>query len=301
MLSIASRELTVRCSVLGGELQSIRDNRTGFEYLWQADRAYWGRRALNLFPFIGRLWEKRYLLDGKSYPMQIHGFLPNALMEQERIAPDRCRFVLRDSAQTYECYPFRFLFAIEYRLRGPRLEITFEVHNRSDRTLFCAMGGHPGFNLPMEDWLYFEDYELRFPEPCSPKLVELSPGVLCTGRRIDYPLLEGRRLPLRHDLFTQDAVVLADAPRQVELCSPRGHVGVRVEYPQMPYVGFWHKPNSDAPYLCIEPWSALPGRDGVVEELKRMADLWTVPPGQTLRNDWAISILRFCSLPSRSS
>ena len=40
----------------------------------------------------------------------------------------------------------------------------------------------------------------------------------------------------------------------------------------MPYVGFWHQPKTDAPYLCIEPWATLPGRDNTVEELSTLPD-----------------------------
>lgn len=58
----------------------------------------------------------------------------------------------------------------------------------------------------------------------------------------------------------------------------------------MPYVGFWHKPNTEAPFLCIEPWSALPGREGVVEELSRMADLTAVPAGARAANRWSIAV-----------
>ena len=105
-----------------------------------------------------------------------------------------------------------------------------------------------------------------------------------------YPLEEGRKLPLRHELFDLDAVVLAGAPRQVTLSSPKGSHGVTVAYPQMPYVGFWHKPQTDAPYVCIEPWSILPGRDNLVEELSQMPDMTTVAPGQTFENRWSITI-----------
>ncbi|MBC5580727.1 aldose 1-epimerase family protein [Anaerofilum sp. BX8] len=290
MITISNEHLIVACDTLGGELQSIRDASTDLEYLWQGDRAYWGRRALNLFPLVGRLYEKTYTLHGTPYPMQIHGFLPHARMELATIAPDRCRFTLSDSTATWEVYPFSFCFSIEYWLSGCTLQIGFEVENRSPETLYCAMGGHPGFNLPLEEGLRFEDYEIRFPAPCLPQLVEFSPAVLCTGTRTAYPLQEGCRLPLRHSLFDQDAVVLAGTPRCAELSSPRGNHGIRVEYPQMPYVGFWHKPGVEAPFLCIEPWSALPGREGVVEELSLMADLTAVPAGGRFVNRWSITV-----------
>ena len=152
------------------------------------------------------------------------------------------------------------------------------------------MGGHPGFNVPMEEGLSFEDYELTFPEACTPSRVIFSPALQVAPERLAYPLVEGRKLPLQHQLFDADAVVLAGAPRQVTLSSPKGSHGVTVSYPQMPYVGFWHKPQTDAPYVCMEPWSILPGRDSLVEELSQMPDITTVAPGETFENRWSITI-----------
>ena len=41
-----------------------------------------------------------------------------------------------------------------------------------------------------------------------------------------------------------------------------------VTYPNMTYLGIWHMPKTDAPYICIEPWSSLPSRKNVVEDLE---------------------------------
>lgn len=289
MAIVANAELTVICSNVGGELQSIRDNATQIEYLWQGDRRYWGRRALNLFPFVGRMYQQSYLFHGKKYPMQLHGFLPNAPMKEELLTPEQCRFTLCDNEQTLDCYPFQFSFQITYRLKKRTLKIEFMAENRSSQTMYCAMGGHPGFSLPLENGLRFEDYSVCFPSNCQPNLVEFSPSVLCTGVRTPYPLQNGR-LPLRHELFTQDAIVFADAPRSVSLVSDKGCHGIQVDYPQMPYVGFWHKPHTQAPYICIEPWSALPGREGIVEDLETLADYTSIAPHERVSNQWSITV-----------
>ena len=74
----------------------------------------------------------------------------------------------------------------------------------------------------MDPGLSFSDYRLTFPEACQPHQVVFSPSLQVAPDRPDYPLEQGRYLPLRHDLFDLDAVVLADAPRQVTLSSPKG-------------------------------------------------------------------------------
>ena len=290
MIELENDNLRVKISETGGKLQSIYGKEAALEYLWQGDPAYWKGTAPNLFPFIGRLFEKRYLLDGKSYDMKIHGFLSGLPMQILSRQQSSVLLAAEDNEQTRTVYPYRFRVLFHYILERNRLQIRFTVENRSERCLYFGVGGHPGFRVPLEAGLDFSDYRLSFDEPCKPMLVDFSQGVLCTGIRTPYPLQNERLLLLRHDLFTQDAIVLADAPRKITLTSPAGCHGVCVEYPQMPYVGFWHTPNTDAPFVCIEPWSMLPGREGVLEELPHMADVCSAEPGCQAENIWSISV-----------
>lgn len=290
MIHIENAFISAEIMETGGTLHSLKWKETGAEYLWQGDPAYWRGQAPNLFPFVGRLFEKAYTLNGKQYDMGIHGFLSRSEMAVESNETDSCTLVLTDSEETRAVYPYAFAFRLHYRLEEDTVRITFRVENRSEETMYCGMGGHPGFNVPLEQGLSFEDYALSFPEVCRPKLVEFSQGVLDTGVRSPYGLEGGNRLPLKHSLFDNDAVVLTDMPRVVSLSSEKGSHGVTVAFPQMPYVGFWHKNQSDAPYVCIEPWSVLPGREGIVEELSQMADMTAIPAGEAFENRWSIKI-----------
>ena len=63
-----------------------------------------------------------------------------------------------------------------------------------------------------------------------------------------------------------------------------------LSYPDMNYLGLWHAPRTDAPYVCIEPWSSLPGRDGVVEDFSCRSDLLYATPGETKKTTWTIRL-----------
>lgn len=287
MIHLENEWLRVLISPVGGELQSVYGKETETEYLWQGDESIWSGRAPNLFPFIGRLSEKRYTLRGGSYDMTIHGFVSKAVMTAEQTGKtekDRCVLQLTDSEATRAVYPYRFIYRICYELKQNRLLGRYEVTNRSEEPLICALGGHPGFRVPLEPGLRFEDYQLAFPEPCEPRRVLFSERALVSGERQPYPLLGGTTIPLCHGLFDEDAVVLTNVPDSVTLSSPAGRRGVRVTWEKMKYVGFWHMPRCDAPYVCVEPWSALPGRDGVLEDLERMEDRTVVLPGETFKS-----------------
>ena len=289
MLTIENNCLAVTISPYGGEMHSIYSKETGIEYLWQGDPAYWRDHAPILFPFVGRLFEGEYLYQGTGYPMRMHGFVWKSVLEEEQTAQDRCAFILTDSPETLAIYPFRFCLRLEYSLEGNKVNICFRVKNRGENSMYCGFGGHPGFNLPLEEGLSFEDYSITFPETTNCNVVEMSKSVLPIGKK-HYPLEEGVRLPLRHDLFQYDAVVLTDCPKQVSLGSKKGKHGVTVRFPDMNYVGFWHRPNVEAPLVCVEPWSVLPGREGVVEDITTMPNMTEIASGETVVNRWSIEV-----------
>ena len=174
MLTLVNAHLCVKISTVGGELQSVYGRKTGIEYLWQGDAAYWTGRAPNLFPFVGRLYEKRYTLNGKSFEMGLHGFAKINEMSVESEEQDRCVLLLCDNEETRKIYPYRFEFRIRYALEENRLLITFSVRNLSEETMIFGMGGHPGFNVPLVPGPAFEDYSLTFSGPSEPRRILFS-------------------------------------------------------------------------------------------------------------------------------
>ena len=284
MIQLQNETMQVQIDPVGGRLCSIQSIPEGLEYLWQKSR------FPNMFPLVGRLYEKRYTLNGVSYPMEMHGFVRN--MEMTIISHDNisCTLMVTDAPETRKCYPYSFNFQISYRLEGRKIHIGYQVENRSKEPLYCAVGGHPGFHVPLEEGLRFEDYALTFSEACQPKQINFSDSVLTLEDRTPYPLEAGVQIPLRHSLFSRDALVLQGTPGQVALSSMKGKHGVRVEYPQMPYVGFWQFDKGEPQFLCIEPWSTLPGRQNVIEELSAFPDIICVSSGGEYTNYWSIVV-----------
>jgi galactose mutarotase-like enzyme len=85
--------------------------------------------------------------------------------------------------------------------------------------------------------------------------------------------------------------VLTETAKSVLLASKGGKKGIRVTYPDMDYIGFWHKPKTDAPYVCIEPWSSLPSRKGIVEDLATKPDLIHLQVGTEYENQYVIEVV----------
>jgi len=276
-------------SPLSAELMSIQDN-SGTEYLWQGDPNYWDRRAINLFPYIGRLTNESYYYDNKLYKMRIHGFLWETEMMVESASENSVCFFLSDNEITREIYPFPFNLRVKYNLSGYKTNITYEVINTGDKRMFFGIGGHPGFRLPIESGLDFEDYYLEFNEKCDPVLVGMTDLCFLNGKDTEFPFQEGKILPLCHELFDNDAIILRNTCREVMLKSSKGRKGVTVSFPDMPYIGFWHNPKTDAPFVCIEPWTSLPSRDGIVEDIATQPCLIGLQPGNCYANSWSIEV-----------
>lgn len=281
--------LTVVISDAGAELQSIQ-TADGTEYLWQADPKYWGERALNIFPYVARLTNGTYTLHGESYQMKIHGFLKYLTVQVDEQTKESITFVLEANEETRKQYPCEFVYKIRYSLSGNQLLTTTTVENKDSERIYFAVGGHPGFNVPLEEGLSFDDYYLEFSQTAQPTRVGFSKTCFLTGQDELFALENGKCIALHHDMFAKDAIVLKHAPRCVTLKSDKGNRSVKVEYPDFQYIGFWHMPRTDAPYICIEPWSSLPSRQDVVEEFSQQSDLISLDAGKVYETTWKIEI-----------
>jgi len=285
LYQIQNTFLRIAVSDRGAELMSIR-SAAGTEYLWQGDVRYWSDRALNIFPYVARLTDGCYTYRGKTYQLPIHGFAPTAPFTVTEQLPDSITFTLESSPEYYEMYPFLFRFSIRYYLEGSILHTEMKVENLDEKTMYFGLGGHPGINVPMEEGLAFEDYFLEFPE-AELRRVEFTPACFITGKEDPFPL-EANRLPLRHDMFDDDAIVLKGVPGKVTLRSEKGQRAVALLAPELPVYGFWHMPKTDAPYICLEPWSSLPSRQDVVEDLETQPDLISLEAGSTYSTTWSL-------------
>ena len=290
-VDIQNNLIKLSVDTLGAQMMELAD-KDGTQYLWQGDPKYWADRAPNLFPFIGRLTDNSYRYHGQVYSMGIHGFAASQEFSVELHTQTKLILRLDSNEETRRQYPFAFSFLVTYCLEDATVKVTYEVHNNSPERMPFGVGGHPGFKVPMVEGELFTDYVLEFSQCCQPDRVGFTPAVYLNGHTEAFPLEGGRLLTLRHNLFDEDAIILKNMDREVKLYSKFSGRSITGTYPQVSFLGIWHWPKTDAPYVCIEPWTSLPARQDVIEEFSCKSDMIQLMPGNVYKNSWSITVGR---------
>lgn len=290
LITIHNESLTVQIEDAGAQLASIRDRR-GVEYLWQGDPAIWNRRAPLLFPFIARLKDERYLLDGKPYHMGIHGFCRTAPFTVEAQNGTSVTFRYTDTAETRESYPFSFVLRVTYTLAGNTLVKTHRVENRGDVPMLYELGGHDGYRAPIEAGECMDDYAIRFPGVDAVTPYGMDAQNMITPKTVTHALQNGR-MPLKPSAYDLDTIILDELPeRRAVLVDGSDRPRVSVEFADFPYLGVWTAAKDfDTNYVCIEPWTTLPDATFVGRELKDKAGIRTLAPGAAEELTYRVSI-----------
>ena len=212
--------------------------------------------------------------------MGTHGFARKSEFALKSLDDSSISFSLTSNEDTKKEYPFDFELIVTYTLSGYRVDCIHEIINLGDKPLIATTGAHPGFNVPLDNGS-FEDWYVEFSEDCSPDELVFSDTCFNTGYKRPFEIENSRIIRLSHRLFDIDAVFMSRIAPAITLKSAKSERFVRLEYADMPYLGLWHMPKSDAPYVCIEPWCGLPSFDGKTEDLSEKCDMLRIGKGSS--------------------
>ena len=275
---IENEAVRVTVADMGAELMSLVLKSNNTEYLWQGDEKYWTGRATNLFPICGRLTDGKYTYQGNEYEMVLHGFAKKSVYSVIEQTKDSIVFSLRANEETLKIYPFDFELFITYTLCESTVRESYRVINHGLERMYFALGGHPGFNLPLEEGCSFEDYFVAFAQEKPAKELVME-ACYMTEETVPARLKDGKVIELTHSMFDKDAIFLQDMDTCVTLKAKKGQKSVTLRYPDMKYLGLWHKPKTAAPYVCIEPWLSVPAYYQKVDDLETKRDMLPLEAG----------------------
>lgn len=256
MHTIKNKFLQVSVKETGAELCSIKSVYSGKEYVWQANPEVWSSHAPNLFPVIGCLKDGGFLYNGQEYKCPKHGFVRNnknvKLVERTE---NSLTFRLMYSEDSLKIYPFKFEFNIKYSLEENKLNVEHIIVNKGDNTMLFSLGGHPGFNCPINANESYSDYFLEFQEAETAETWRVQENGLI-GKETVPVFDEPKIINLHPHLFDEDALIFKNLnSKKVSLKSRKSKQVLSMIFNDFPYLGIWAKPMAD--YVCIEPWIGI--------------------------------------------
>src|SRR5690606_13178174 len=115
-----------------------------------------------------------------------------------------------------------------------------------------SIGGHPAFNVPLNEDGAYEDHYLEFDRKLDLETNLLTEDGLISSRKRTVTRNDSL-INLHKDLFNKDALIFRNIKsKNVDLVSKTSGKILSVEFQDFRDLGIWAKPA--APFVCIEPW-----------------------------------------------
>ena len=234
--------LEIKTKTLGAELTSIKLN--GQEKLHQGEN-HWKRHAPILFPIVGQIKEGKTIINDQIYEIGQHGFARD--MEFKEIGENK--FLLTESKETLEKFPFKFEVYVEYAIKDNELTTTYKVINKDTKTMFFGLGGHPAFICEYSTG----DYQIQFNEIENEiDFMQLENGLISSEKAPN--ILKENAIDLLPDIFKNDAIIMKNikSNKVILYDKQQNQKILEFDFTGFPYLALWSK--KGAPFVCIEPW-----------------------------------------------
>ncbi|MBR2847729.1 MAG: aldose 1-epimerase family protein [Clostridia bacterium] len=246
---IKNNDISAVISTMGAELCSIK-NTKGTEFIWQGDENFWMGHSPVLFPICGGLKDDKYILEGKEYTLDKHGYARFTEFECILKEESKAVFSLKSNAESLKSYPYEYDFRITYEVVSNTLKVIYEIENKTDKIMYTSFGAHEGYACPEG----IEDYEIVFDKEETLDTCTLAGSILDgnTKRILDC----GKVLKLNYDYFATDALVFKNLnSKGATLRKCDGTKECHVDFEGFNYFLLWTKPG--AKYICLEPWCGI--------------------------------------------
>lgn len=286
-MKLENEDLLVEIKLTGAELTRIYSKSMKLDYLWEGDSEIWDRQSPVLFPIVGGLKDKKYVIDGIEYELPQHGFARDSEFEIVQQKKGLVTLELLYSEDTLKVFPFKFCLQISYRIDKNRLLVNYNVVNIDLKEILFSIGGHPGFRCPLVGGTSFEDYYFEFPESENPIQTFINIDVGLRKEKTAQVNL-GKNIPLDYQLFENDALIYEGLKStEVSLLSTKHEHGLKFDFTNYKYLAFWTK-GRHAPFICIEPWWGIADSENAQNEFERKLSIVKLPVGATFNSKYSM-------------
>jgi galactose mutarotase-like enzyme len=269
----------------GAELRSLRSKKDNIDYLWNGDPNYWGKFSPVLFPIVGALKNNTYYYEDKAYQLTRHGFARDKDFEANQVSHTEVVFTLTHSDETLKVYPFQFILRLRYKLLASTLSCTYEVFNPADSRLLFSVGAHPAFATSIQSDIRYTHYFLQFNKDSALTYHKINHDLIDNETAVIE--LDDRKLPLKHELFYDDALVLKSLKSDcISIRNDKNPHGIHFRFKDFPFFGIWAAKNAD--FVCLEPWCGI--ADGVDhnQNLKDKEGMTSLAPNESWSRTWEV-------------
>lgn len=262
-------------------------------YLWEGNPEYWSGQAPVLFPICGSIRDdKAQIGNGKQTSMPRHGIVRKKEFKCTEQTENSILFEIESNEEMLAQYPYEFKLGIKYILEGKKITTRYIIENKDKEIMPFQIGGHPGFHCPLCKEESYEDYELVLEqkETCTVPTPVTETGLIDMEHRSEF-LKDTDTLPLKHDLFAVDAVILDQLKsRAVTLKSKKHNKGIRLDFNEFPYLILWSTAK-EADFVALEPWIGLSTCSDEGDKFEEKRNIQYAQAGEVKEYEFHINVL----------
>lgn len=257
----------------GGSLTSIMVSNE--ERLFILDESIWSGQDNVIFPFVARLKNEKYMVDGKEYSMKIHGIGKYSNFKLVAKSENSDTIYLTSNAETLKRYPYKFELYVTYTRNNNILKVEYKVKNIDDKIMYFGIGGHPAIRVNYENNDTKGNYVL-FDKKTLITYYELNDdGFFITRKKT---LGEVEKIEVDKAFFRKYKTLICD--NNFNHLTLKRKDGRRISFRfHSKYLSIWSKPNA-GDFVCIEPWDGLPDFEKPNLELSKKEGINSLKPGE---------------------
>lgn len=272
--TIANENITFVSDSYNVEPLEFKFNDDNVNYFWHPGAG--GKLGAAIcFPLLGILPDNRYLLDGKEYMMEKHGFAKESNFEIAVKSEKSITYEITANEKTLRQYPYKFRLRVIYTVEDMTLRTEYRVKNCDVKEMYFSIGGHPRFACPIGSDVKgacFEDYYVEFEKPESIDNIIKSYGPVNVIER--FFSADRRRLYLDYSMFTKGCFCLHPINSDyIFLKSDKSTRSLKLRMNTATHLQFWTMVGGK--FIAFEPWygsiTSIPS--------KRIESSWKERPG----------------------
>ncbi len=290
MILLENEYLRINITLDGGSMTSIYDKKKNVELLYQKDSRSWQGQDVVIFPFVARLKDGKYKVDGKEYFMKNHGIVRYSRLKVWEKSETKAILYLDSTSETLEVYPYNFHFEIIYELNDNKLSIKYKIVNTDNKKIYYEFGGHPAFKVDGFETEYgyeIKDTILEFPNDINTNRYFLDE----TGSYIinKNTVLIPSELIITKKLIEDAKTIILDASKMDECALKTRNYRFYFDIKDAQVLALWTSPGF-GDYLCVEPWWGIPDILNPNPELRDKPLIHSLNPNESEEKGYSITI-----------